>query len=73
VLVGSIPTIFIPTLMKIPATGRSNKMALVYMAQHFSQMDAMYGKDKRSALVTNLATQFYGNVSGMETAKYVSD
>lgn len=72
-LIDEAPTIFIPNLDEIPATGRSNKMAVVYMAQDFSQMDAMYGKDKRSALVTNLATQFYGNVSGMETAKYVSD
>jgi hypothetical protein len=72
-LIDEAPTIFIPNLDEIPATGRSNKMAVVYMAQDFSQMDAMYGKDKRNALVTNLATQFYGNVSGMETAKYVSD
>ena len=72
-LIDEAPTLFIPNLDEIPATGRSNKMAVVYMAQDFSQMDAMYGKDKRTALVTNLATQFYGNVSGMETAKYVSD
>lgn len=72
-LIDEAPTLFIPNLDEIPATARSNKMAVVYMAQDFSQMDAMYGKDKRSALVTNLATQFYGNVSGMDTAKYVSD
>lgn len=72
-LIDEGPTIFIPNLDEIPATARSNKLAVFYMAQDFSQMDAMYGKDKRIALVSNLATQFYGNVSGYDTAKYVSD
>lgn len=72
-LIDEAPTLYIPNLDEIPATARSNKMAVVYMAQDFSQMDAMYGKDKRNALVSNLATQFFGAVSGMETAKYVSE
>lgn len=67
------PTIYIPNLDEIPATARSNKLSVVYMAQDFSQMDSMYGKDKRTALVANLATQFYGNVSELTTAKYVSE
>ncbi|MBN8702767.1 MAG: type IV secretory system conjugative DNA transfer family protein [Bacteroidetes bacterium] len=72
-LIDEGPTIYIPNLDEVPATARSNKLAVVYMAQDFSQMDAMYGKDKRNALVSNLATQFFGNVSGLETAKYVSE
>lgn len=72
-LIDEGPTIFIPNLDEIPATARSNKLAVVYMAQDFSQMDAMYGKEKRTALVANLASQFYGNVSEYTTAKYVSD
>lgn len=71
-LIDEGPTVYIPNLDEIPATARSNKLAIYYMAQDFSQMDAMYGKDKRMALVSNLAYQFYGNISGLETAEYVS-
>lgn len=67
------PTLFIPNLDSVPATARSNKLSVVYMAQDFSQMDVMYGKDNRKALVGNLASQFYGNTSELETAKHVSD
>ena len=67
------PTIFIPNLDTIPATARSNKLAVVYMAQDFSQIDSMYGKDNRKALIGNLAYQFYGNTSELETAKHVSE
>ena len=66
-------TLYIPNLDEIPATARSNKLSVFYMAQDFSQMDAMYGKERRMALISNLATQFYGNVAGLDTAKYVSD
>jgi type IV secretory pathway TraG/TraD family ATPase VirD4 len=67
------PTLFIPNLDSVPATARSNKLCVVYMAQDFSQMDVMYGKDNRKALVGNLAYQFYGNTSELETAKHVSE
>ncbi len=67
------PTVQIPKLDQIPATARSNKVSVLYMAQDFSQMDDMYGKEKRKALVSNLAYQFYGNTSDLDTAKYVSE
>jgi hypothetical protein len=72
VLIDELPTIYIPNLEDTPATARSNKLALVCATQDFSQLDTMVGKDKRSALVANLGTQFYGNLSGLETAEYVS-
>ncbi len=72
-LIDEGPTLFIPNLDKIPAQARSNKLAVVYMAQDFSQMDVMYGKDNRKALAGNLATQFYGNTSELETAKHISE
>ena len=72
-LIDEGPTLFIPNLDSLPATGRSNKLSVVYVAQSFSQMDVMYGKESRRALVGNLAYQFYGNTSDLETAKQASD
>jgi hypothetical protein len=72
-LIDEAPTKFLPDLEVIPATGRSNKLALVYLAQDFSQIDDMVGEQKRRALVGNLATQFYGATSELQTAKHVSE
>lgn len=66
------PTLYIPGLDETPATARSNKVCLVYSAQDFSQMDVMYGKELKTALISNLSYHFYGNVAGKETADYVS-
>ena len=72
VLLDEAPTLYIPGLEEVPATGRSRKIAVVYLAQDFSQITDRYGKEKKDALVANLMNQFYGRVSHLETAEYVS-
>ena len=72
VLLDEAPTLYIPGLEEVPATGRSRKIAVVYLAQDFSQITDRYGKEKKDALVANLMNQFYGRVSHFETAEYVS-
>ena len=72
VLLDEAPTIFIPKFDQIPATARSNKIAVVFMAQDFSQIRKYYGQMEAQAIVSNLNNQFYGRVASTETAEYVS-
>ncbi len=73
VLLDEAPTLYIPKFEVIPATARSNKISSVYMAQDFSQMYDMLGRDKAEVIIANLSNQFYGKVSSVHTAKVVSE
>ena len=66
-------TIYVPGLEVIPATARSNKVAMVYMTQDLAQMTDAYGKDKMQVMVSNLNNQFFGKVNSLETAKFISE
>jgi hypothetical protein len=72
VILDEAPTIYIPKLETVPATGRSRKIAVVFMCQDFSQITDKYGQTKKETIVSNLANQFYGRVSNLQTAEYVS-
>ena len=71
-LLDEAATLYIPHLEDVPATGRSRKIAVVYLTQDFSQMYDKYGKEKTDALIANLLNQFYGKVGHLETANYIS-
>ncbi|WP_169521688.1 type IV secretory system conjugative DNA transfer family protein [Spirosoma spitsbergense] len=73
VILDEAPTLFIPNFDQLPATGRSNRIATVYGAQDVSQIEDMYGRSKKDALLANLNNQFYGRVGHRETAQYISD
>ena len=73
VILDEAPTLYIPGFEQLPATGRENKMATVYAAQDISQIEDMYGRSKKDALLANLNNQFYGRVGHRETAQYISD
>ncbi|QKG59105.1 type IV secretory system conjugative DNA transfer family protein (plasmid) [Hymenobacter sp. BRD128] len=66
-------TIYVPGLEVIPATARSNKVAMIYMTQDMAQMTDAYGPEKMKVLISNLNNQFFGKVNSLETAKFVSD
>ncbi|OFY32286.1 MAG: hypothetical protein A2X01_14905 [Bacteroidetes bacterium GWF2_35_48] len=66
------PTLYIPKLEQIPATARSNKVAVIYMAQDFSQMEDKFGKTKRDTIIANLNNQFYGRIGHKDTVNYVT-
>lgn len=66
-------TIYVPGLEVIPATARSNRVAMIYMTQDLSQMIDAYGRDKMQVMVSNLNNQFFGKVNSLETAKFVSE
>lgn len=72
VLLDEAPTLYIPKLDNLPATGRSNKVATVYAAQDLAQMVDRYGLVKADTLLANFGNQFYGRVSHPKTAEHVS-
>lgn len=72
VLLDEGPQCYIPNLSDLPATGRSNKVATIYMAQDISQMVKAYGKEEAYAIISNLNTQMFGKNPNIETGEYVS-
>ncbi len=72
VLLDEAPTLYIPKLDNLPATGRSNKVATVYAAQDLAQMIDRYGPTKADTLLANFGNQFFGRVSHPKTAEHVS-
>src|ERR1035437_2227633 len=71
-LLDEAPTLYIPKLENVPATGRERKIAVVYVAQDISQIVDRYGKEKKDTIIANLANQFWGRVSHHETPEYIS-
>jgi len=71
VLLEEGPTLFIPGLEILPATGRENKIATIYITQDISQMDDRYGEKKSEVLISNLANQLYGKISNPKTMEKV--
>ena len=73
VLLDEAPTLYVPDLENIAALSRSNKMALVYIAQDLSMMMDMYGKDKTETIMANLSNRFFGKVNLPATARMVAE
>ncbi|WP_224995090.1 type IV secretory system conjugative DNA transfer family protein [Cesiribacter sp. SM1] len=73
VLLDEGPTLKIPNLDTISAVSRSNKMALVYIAQDLSMMHDQYGREKTNTIISNMSNQFFGRVNLPETARMISD
>jgi hypothetical protein len=71
IIVDESPTIYLPNFEQIPATARSNKVAVIVGAQDISQMNDKYGDDKTEVLISNLGNQFYGRTTNRETAERV--
>jgi len=73
VVIDEGPTIYVPNFEQLPATGRENGVATVYSAQDISQMEDMFGKQKKDALISNLNNQFFGRVGNPDTAQHISN
>jgi len=71
IIIDESPTIYLPNFEQIPATARSNKVAVIVGAQDISQMNDKYGTDKTEVLISNLGNQFYGRTTNRETADRV--
>ena len=73
ILLDEAPTIFIPNIEQIPATGRSNKIATVFGVQDYSQLANKYGQDIAQVIISNLGNQFFGRVTNGKTAEMVQN
>lgn len=73
ILLDEAPTVFIPNIEQIPATGRSNKIATVFGVQDYSQLVDKYGNDKAQVIISNLGNQFFGRVTNGKTAEMVQN
>jgi len=71
IIIDESPTIYLPNFEQIPATSRSNKIAVVVGAQDISQMRDKYGVEKAEVLISNLGNQFFGRTTNKETAERV--
>ncbi len=71
IIIDESPTIYLPNFEQIPATARSNKVAVVVGAQDISQMNDKYGREKTEVLISNLGNQFYGRTTNQQTAERV--
>jgi hypothetical protein len=71
VLLDEAPTIFIPNIEQIPATGRSNRIATIFGVQDYSQLADKYGHDKAQVIISNLGNQFFGRVTNGKTAEMI--
>lgn len=71
IIIDESPTIYLPNFEQIPATSRSNKIAVVVGAQDISQMKDKYGVEKAEVLISNLGNQFFGRTTNKETAERV--
>lgn len=72
VLLDEAPQLFIPKLSNLPATGRSNKVVTMFMAQNIPQIVQLYTREEADSILGNLNTQFYGRARDLQTAEYVS-
>jgi len=71
ILLDEAPTIYIPNIEQIPATGRSNKIATVFGIQDYSQLVDKYGQEKAQVILSNLGNQFYGRTVNEKSAEMI--
>lgn len=73
VIIDELPTIYIPKLDVIPATGRENKICPVFGVQDYAQLEDNYTDKKAEVIASVLNNQFYGRTTNNNTAKRISD
>lgn len=72
VLLDEFPTVFINDIQTLPNTGRSNKIASVFLCQDLAQLTDGYTKEKADVLFASCLNHFYGQVSSSHTADILS-
>lgn len=65
------PTIYLPKIEQMPATGRENKISTVIGVQDYFQMNATYGEVNANVMLSNLGNQFYGRTTNAKTAEMI--
>lgn len=73
VILDEAPTLYIPGFEQLPATARANQVATIFAAQDISQIEGMYGPNKKDTILANLNNQFFGRVGESKAAQYLVD
>ncbi len=71
--VDELPTIYIPGLDVLPATGRSNLVCTVTALQDYSQLEDNMGDKKAERMMSSMTNRFYGLASNDKAAKRTSE
>lgn len=72
VIIDEGSTLMIPSLERVLATCRKNKMSIFLAIQDISQMRVKYGKDETKQILANFNNQIFGKINELETAEYCS-
>lgn len=70
-VIDEFPTIYLDNFQELPATARSNKVAVVIASQAIPQMTKMYQKDATNSIIGTLANTFFGQITEISTAEQV--
>ncbi len=73
VMLDECPTIYIPSLETLPATGRSAGISTILGYQDYSQLSDSYTDNKAQILISNCSNAFYGRTTNYKTAKMICD
>lgn len=72
VIIDEGSTLMIPSLERVLATCRKNKMSVFLAIQDISQMNVKYGKAETKQILANFNNQIFGKINELETAEYCS-
>lgn len=72
VIIDEGSTLMIPSLERVLATCRKNKMSIFLAIQDISQMNVKYGKAETKQILANFNNQIFGKINELETAEYCS-
>lgn len=70
-VIDEFPTIYLDNFQELPATARSNKVAVVIASQAVPQMTKMYKRDATNSIIGTLANTFFGQITEITTAEQV--
>ena len=72
VIIDEASTLMIPSLERVLATCRKNKMSVFMAVQDLSQLKVKYGREETKQLLANFNNQIFGKVNELDTAEYCS-
>ena len=73
VLLDEAPTLYIPNIDQLPATGRSNGICVVYCVQDISQTVGMYDEVGAEKIVSNLGNKWFGRTTSSRTLREMKE
>jgi len=72
-MLDEVSTLFLDDLDHIGAVARSNKIAMVLIAQDTAMLVEKYGQQKAQTIIANMNNMFFGRTNLSQTAKIISE